>query len=160
MTPAASSLNSLADRRVRLAAATNALLNGLRGGSVTAELVGTAGGIDDTAELGGDLTSLGTWCTSLGLARPAIPAEITDPDTGEALVYADAAWSEGMQAGRSEKVALVLERDEETESRLGELGYRFFTSRESLGHYVEELLNIDLDGDGHIGGSDDGPPSG
>ncbi len=32
-----------------------------------------------------------------------------------------------------------------------ELGFRFFTSRQAFEHYVEELLNIDLDGEGLIG---------
>ena len=56
-----------------------------------------------------------------------------------------------MQQGLGEQVALLLERDEESEARLGELGYRFFTSIHALRHYVEELLNVDLDGDGIIG---------
>jgi hypothetical protein len=80
-----------------------------------------------------------------------VPAEISDADTGEALVYADAAWSDGMQAERTEKVALVLGRDEETEARLSELGYRFFTSEAALVQYVEQLLNVDLDEDGLVG---------
>lgn len=80
-----------------------------------------------------------------------MPAEIVDPSSGEALVYADAAWPDGLQVGRSEKVALVLSRDEETEARLGALGYRFFMSEQALRHYVEELLNVDLDGYGVVG---------
>ncbi len=152
-------LDFLADRRTKLAAATNELLARLRSGSGAVEVVGTSGGVDDTSEDGNDLASLGEWCESLGLARPVAPAEISDPETGEVLVYTDAAWNDGMQVGRSEKVALLLERDEETEARLGELGYRFFTSQEALRHYVEELLNIDLDGDGVIGGTDELVPA-
>jgi hypothetical protein len=145
-------LEFLAERRVRLAAATNAVLDGLRHGGTPAVL-GTSDGVEESDTEEG-LDALSDWCASHGLARPGIAAEISDPESGEALVYADAAWSDGMQVGRSEKVALVLGRDEETEARLGQLGYRFFTDERALRHYVEELLNLDLDGDGMVGAPD------
>ncbi len=144
-------LDFLAARRGLLAEAANALLEGLHEGELTkAEVVGVGGaGVSDEPD--DVLRALSNWCADLGLARPDISGEIVDEETGEPLVYPDAAWPEGMQRGLVEKIALLLERDEEAESRLGELGYRFFTSRQSLEHYVEELLNIDLDGDGVIG---------
>lgn len=37
------------------------------------------------------------------------------------------------------------------ETRLGELGYRFFTSRKRLVWYLEELLGRDIDGDSILG---------
>lgn len=144
-------LDFLADRRARLAAATNALLNSLRQTSDSIRVRGTSSGVAEDADVVGGLDALSDWCAELGLSRPEVPAEIADFDSDEVLVYADAAWSEGMQVGRSEKVALILERDEETEARLGELGYRFFTSTEALRHYVEELLNLDQDDDSFIG---------
>lgn len=142
----------LAERRRRLAAATNSFLDGLRSGQPTADVQGVGSGVEDTDD--DALGTLSEWCASLGLARPEYPAEIVDPDTGEPLVYADAAWIEGMQVERSEKVALLLDRDEEAEARLGELGFRFFTSERALRMYVEELLNADLDGDGIVGEHD------
>ena len=119
-------LDFLDARRRLLADATNSLLDGLRKGALSMDVVGTgsavvSGGHDD------ELQAISDWCASLGLARPDISGEIVDDETGEPLVYPDAAWSEGMQRGLGEKVALLLDRDEETESRLGELGYRFFT---------------------------------
>ena len=66
-------------------------------------------------------------------------------------MYPDAAWPDGLQVGRTEKVALVLDQDAETEARLSELGYRFFTSEMAFRHHVEDLLNQDLDGDGIVG---------
>lgn len=139
----------LAERRRRLATATNAFLNGLRSGQPTADVEGVGSGVEETDD--DALSTLSTWCASLGLARPEYPAEIVDPDTGEPLVYADAAWVDGMQIEKSERVALLLDRDEEAEARLGELGFRFFTSERALRMYVEELLNADLDGDGVVG---------
>lgn len=143
-------LDFLEARRALLADATNALLDGLNAGVVVADVVGSGSGAVGEEE-NHELSTLGAWCEGLGLARPNIPGEILDDETGEALAYPDAVWPEGMQQGLSEKVALLLEKDEETESRLGELGFRFFTSRGALSHYVEELLNLDLDGDGVIG---------
>ena len=152
----------LQDRRARLAAATNDLLAGLPTGSTTT-VVGSSGGVDETADReSDDLRRRIPWCDSLGLARPDVPAEIVDPDSGEPLVYADAAWLEGMHTGPTERVALVLEPDAETEARLGALGFRFFRSHRELHGYVEELLNTDLDGDGIIGDPDltEEPPAG
>lgn len=37
------------------------------------------------------------------------------------------------------------------ESRLGELGYRFFTNVERLTGHLETVLGIDIDGDGEVG---------
>lgn len=143
-------LDFLADRRIRLAAATNALLGSLRSGTVPDTVRGTSGGVSETSEEH-SLEALSDWCDGLGLARPEIAAEIADPDSGEALVYPDAAWPDGLQVGLTEKIALVLDQDPETEARLSELGYRFFTSQGAFRHHVEELLNLDLDGDGVVG---------
>ena len=140
----------LKERRRLLADAANSLLDGLREGALPSEVVASGRGAV-SSETDDEIRVIGDWCASLGLARPDTSGEIVDDETGEPLVYPDAAWPEGMQRGLGEKVALLLERDEETESRLGELGYRFFTSRKALDHYVEELLNLDLDGDGVIG---------
>ncbi len=143
-------LDFLEARRQLLAAAANALLDGLSGDAVGADVAGSGGSrVEDEPDA--ELTELSDWCAELGLARPDISGEIADDETGEALVYPDAVWPDGMQQGLGEQVALLLERDEESEARLGELGYRFFTSIHALRHYVEELLNVDLDGDGIIG---------
>ena len=37
------------------------------------------------------------------------------------------------------------------ETRLGELGFRFFTSHERLNWHLENVLGRDLDGDGIVG---------
>ena len=143
-------LDFLEARRQLLATAANSLLDALNGGSADAHVAGSGGApVDDGPN--NELVSLSDWFAELGLARPDISGEIVDEETGEALVYPDAAWPEGIQEGLGEQVALLLERDEESEARLGELGYRFFTSISALRHHVEVLLNVDLDGDGVIG---------
>lgn len=139
-----------------LADAANALLDGLREGQLLVDVISGGGAVAD--EPSDELQDLSDWCARLGLARPDISGEIVDDETGEPLVYPDAAWPEGMQRGLGEKVGLLLEPDEETESRLGELGYRFFTSRRALVHYVEVLLNVDLDGDDIVGSVDEDEP--
>lgn len=143
-------LDFLESRRQLLAAAANALLDSLSG-DIAGEHVAGSGGAPVEDDPDEELAALADWCVDLGLARPDISGEIVDHETGEALVYPDAAWPEGMQQGLGDQVALLLERDEDSEARLGELGYRFFTSVKALRHYVEELLNVDLDGDGIIG---------
>lgn len=148
-------LDFLEDRRKRLADAANQILDGLRAGTETADLVasGAVGGDEDEAD--DALERIATRCTELGIAAPDLQAEVTDEESGEPLVYPDALWEDGLQTGMSEKVALLLETDEESESRLGELGYRFFTTEEAFWHYVEELLEMDLDGDGVVGAPGD-----
>lgn len=145
-------LDFLTDRRQRLAAAANSILDGLLGGEAVAEIVRSPVVVEDDDD--DPLVELSDWCAELGLSRPEIAEPVVDQETGEPLVYPDAHWPEGMQQGMSEQVALLIESDNESEERLGELGYRFFTTTGSLRHYVEELLNIDLDGDGIVGAHD------
>ena len=144
-------MDFLADRRERLAAATNDMLSAFLGGTSTEQVKGHGGAVDQHDD---EVRELSDWCAELGLSRPDTSGEIADEETGEPLVYPDAVWSAGMQTGKSEKVALILEPDEESEARLGQLGYRFFTTVEGLRHYVEELLNLDLDGVGVVGSPD------
>lgn len=146
-------LDFLADRRARLATATNEMLAGFKQDQVVGDVVGSGGAVDGETDA---IAALGQWCAELGLARPDTSGEVVDEASGEPLVYPDAVWPEGMQTGKSEKVALILEPDEESEARLGQLGFRFFTTIAGLHLYVEELLNIDLDGDGTIGPVDSG----
>ncbi len=87
----------------------------------------------------------------LGIAAPESHYEISDAETGEALAIADIAWPLGIQPGLTEPVALLFDPDLQTEERLGELGYRFFTTTQKLVWHLEDLLGIDIDGDQIIG---------
>jgi hypothetical protein len=73
---------------------------------------------------------------------------------------ADLAWPDGIQPGLTEPVAFLLERDEEMESRLGELGYRFFLTKDRLIWYMEEIVGVDIDGDEIVGSVEVEPVSG
>jgi len=91
---------------------------------------------------------------ALGLQQPEVDFEVVDRETGEILALADVVWPLGVQEGLTEPVAFLAEADAEAESRLGELGYRFFTSLERLVWYLEELVGVDIDGDGELGEPD------
>ena len=143
----------LAARRELLATAANELLDSLAAGTrPTAESPERATRVevvDDTDDA--TLRTIAQSAVDLGLARPELQFEFVDETSGEALAMADAAWPNGLQEGLSEPVALLLEPDEEMETRLGELGFRFFTSHERLNWHLENVLGRDLDGDGIVG---------
>ncbi len=144
-------------RQQLLAESTNGLLQELRTGK-RSETVALP---DITTSQPKKVTVIGEENTTLinlrdsmleyGLAPPDLTGEIADPETGEVLVILDAHWPQGIQAGLSEKVALLLDHDSEMEARLGSLGYRFFTDIPDLWWYIEELVNVDIDGDGIVG---------
>jgi len=153
----------LAARRTLLAEAANELLNRLRSGEhvagspVTAPLsrpaplsgVPESPKVDDADEA--EIVGVVLLADELGIAMPETNCEISDGESGEALAVVDVAWPHGVQPGLTEPVALLLSPDAEIEERLGELGYRFFTSRQKLVWYLEELLGLDIDGDTVIG---------
>ncbi len=156
-------LDFLAARRTLLAEAANELLNRLRSGEhvagppVTAPLpspvplsgVPEPPKVDDMDEA--QIVGVVLLADELGIAMPETNCEISDSESGDALAVVDVAWPQGVQPGLTEPVALLLSPDAEIEERLGELGYRFFTSRQKLVWYLEELLGLDIDGDKVIG---------
>ena len=156
----------LAARRALLANAANGLLSALREGRhpapppqavpapetpAAAAHDGPAGPARDDHEDDSDVIAVCQLASTLAIAAPEPHCEISDADTGEALAIADIAWPQGIQPGRTEPVALLFNPDPETEERLGELGYRFFTTTQKLVWHLEELLGIDIDGDQIIG---------
>ena len=110
-----------------------------------------AGGMIEIDEDSAGLRDIVEMCHNLGFPAPELDHSIDDPETGETLAWADAAWTRGLQEGLTEPVAYLTEPDEEMETRLGELGFRFFTNVERLTWHLETVLGIDIDGDGEIG---------
>lgn len=97
------------------------------------------------------LTALRKGAVDCGLAEADVDHEIVDPESGEMLAFADLAWPDGLRVGLTEPVAFLAERDDELELRLGELGWRFYTDEVRLRQYFEEIVGVDLDGDGVVG---------
>lgn len=57
----------------------------------------------------------------------------------------DVAWPDGLQPGRSEPVAVLLNEGSQVEAASGRFGYRFFTSAEDFTEYVRgEVLGDDV----------------
>jgi hypothetical protein len=74
-----------------------------------------------------------------GYAKPDLDVEVADPETGESIVVAEAAWMSGLQEGLGDPVLLELELTEQSESRLVELGFRVFPSVAALRGFVDRL---------------------
>lgn len=160
----------LAARRSLLAQAANQMLAALRDGrqpsppaqAVTTTRTESVEAVTPSGPTVGDdeddeVDAVCHLAERLGIAAPEPHYEISDADTGEALAIADIAWPQGIQPGLTEPVALLFDPDMQTEERLGELGYRFFTTTQKLVWHLEELLGIDIDGDQIIGEAE--PPS-
>lgn len=148
-------LEFLAAREQLMATATNEFLAELRAGEqalpetqvdTEATAVVADYAIDDP-----DLERIVALAAELGLAEPDLLCEIIDDESGEMLAFADLAWPEGVQPELSEPVAFLVEGDREMEERLNELGFRFFTEVEKLVWYLEDLVGVDIDGDGEAG---------
>jgi len=76
------------------------------------------------------------WAVEAGYAKPDLDVEISDPETGETIIVAEAAWLNGLQEGIGDPVLLELDLTEDTEAHLVELGYKVFPSVESLSGFV------------------------
>ncbi len=130
-------LEFLAARRELLAEAANDFLAELRHGTRASKqplerIVVSDEELDDTRVEA--VKALVVDLAAQGYTPPETDAEITDPDTGELLAVAEAVWQDGLQAGLGDPV--VLELDTTDTSRLEALGYKVFTSVDSLREYV------------------------
>ena len=60
---------------------------------------------------------------------------------GEAIAVLDLAWSNGLQEGKSQPVALLIDEDKEVEEAANSAGYRYFTDIKAFKQYVQlEIL--------------------
>ncbi|KAA3640806.1 MAG: DUF262 domain-containing protein [Armatimonadetes bacterium] len=149
----------LASRRKLMADAINIFLRDLLEGESAGDLPAVDPVLHAASTTYGDLdpvlVRLVELASELGLAEPSTDFEVVDPDSGELQAMADLAWADGVQEGLTEPVAFLIEPDSEMEQRLNDLGYRFFTSAESLVWYLEQLIGVDIDEDGELGEPDD-----
>lgn len=137
----------LVARKELLADAANALfrdlLHGeeqwLTGGAVAANFPPVPGGIADEAEQN-RLEELAQWASAQGFSPGAIGFELSDVETGQPIVVLDLAWPEGLQAGLSEPVAVLLNEPEQTISLGNIAGFRCFADVGAFKTYAMTLL--------------------
>jgi hypothetical protein len=113
-------------------------------------LSGTAQPVSDVPLVVGGVTSeqeeeeleeLNSWIESRGLPRGVIGYDLADPDTGEQKAALDLAWPDGLQAGLSQPVALLLHEEPSTVALASEAGYRCFTAVAAFqAHVLTEVL--------------------
>jgi hypothetical protein len=134
----------LAARRELLAAAANRVLDGLlhapaeaAPAPVSADLAPTAAAADTGELVDPEITELLRWVAEREFAAPRIDLEIVDPETQVPIVEADLAWPNGVQEGLSDPVAFELDAGESVVTHLQSIGYRCFTTSESLRRYLE-----------------------
>ncbi len=64
---------------------------------------------------------------------------------GEAIAILDLAWTNGLQEGLSQSVALLLNEPPEVEQAVNQAGYRYFANVEQFKAYVQrEILTLEL----------------
>lgn len=143
----------LAARRELLAQAANDFLDSLYSGAVPEPLdtppileqplAVIPGGIT-TEEEDQALQACNIWVVEQGLPAGELMYELADKETGEAIAVLDLAWSNGLQEGLSQPVALLIDEDSEIEKIANQYGYRFFTDVETFKQYVSrEILVIE-----------------
>ncbi len=133
----------LAMRRELLAKAANNFLNSLLCGKIPEVEINT-----DLAHYEVVLAfeeqifySLNTWIKEQGL-QPGVMMEEITTDIGNAVF--DLAWLDGLQVGKSQPVALILDKDLQVEKVANHAGFRYFVSIDSFKKYVmQEILAVD-----------------
>ena len=137
----------LAERRKLLAQASNNFLSHLRDGAMpettaaesalAREIVSIPGQIADEAEEA--LLREGmNWMEQQGLPTGELGFELVEGERGNVLAILDLAWPDGIQVGRTDPAALLIDEGEETLSVASGKGYRCFTSLEQFQRYVEK----------------------
>ena len=139
----------LAERRKLLAQAANDFLYQLRNGVMPEtppvesvlerETVSIPGQIASEAEEALLLEAM-SWMEQQGLPTGELGFELVEDESGDVLAILDLAWPDGIQTGRSQPTALLIDEGEETLSIASGNGYRCFTSLEQLQRYVEKEI--------------------
>jgi hypothetical protein len=101
------------------------------------------GGITSEVEEA-ELESLNDWVEGQGLPRGQIGFDYADPATGAQKALFDLAWPEGLQAGLSAPVAVLLNESADILALASGAGFRCFTSSADFRTYVEtEILHLE-----------------
>ncbi|SVE37654.1 uncharacterized protein METZ01_LOCUS490508, partial [marine metagenome] len=142
----------LADRRERLAKATNQFLESLYEGHMPFEQEPMPDGFAPIAvttedEVDDENATVLKLVTDNGLAAPEVDGEVSDQETGDTIATADLLWRSGVQEGLTEPIALIRNLDSDTTTSLNDAGYRVFSTNTRFVWYLESQLGLDLDGD-------------
>jgi hypothetical protein len=91
-----------------------------------------------------ELESLNDWVENHGLPRGQIGFDYADPATGAQKAVFDLAWPEGLQAGLTPPVAVLLNENSEILALASGAGFRCFTSAADFRAYIEtEILHLE-----------------
>jgi hypothetical protein len=137
----------LTTRRELLAKAANDFLDSLLAGNVPQSEVATSildhqvviGNIESEEEER-ILRECNAWIVQNGLPEGELMYELTDAETGKPLAILDLAWTNGLQEGYSQPVALLLDESLEIEEVVNKSGYLFFTNADEFKEYVQKEI--------------------
>jgi len=141
-------------RRQLLADAANSFLDSLYSNAIPQpqpspdilqrELVVVPGGVSDEEEEQ-VLEACNEWVSQQGLPPGNLLYELVEAETGEAIAILDLAWTNGLQEGLSQPVALLLDEPAAVEQAVNQAGYRYFTNVDQFKDYVQhEILALEL----------------
>ena len=146
----------LAARRQLLAQAANEFLDNLLHGAirevapvqaVTDLIEGPLGGVvsEEEEQI---LLDTNIWVIDQGLPEGELSYELVNETTSLPIVVLDLAWPDGIQAGFSQPVALLIDEDAEVEALASQAGFGLYTDVDSLKRYInQEILAIDAAAD-------------
>ena len=109
---------------------------------IAAELASASGVTSEADEK--ELEALNQWVENQGLPAGQIGFDFADPATGAHKAIFDMAWPDGLQAGLSGPVAVLLNASAMTVAAASGAGYRCFTKASAFRDYVKtEILSLE-----------------
>lgn len=124
-------------RRRLLAKAANELLDSLYSGRMveTAIQAYATKQYNMSDSEGADIECMSAWMNEHGLNEGSHNHELID-ENGQVVAIIDLAWPQGVQAGLSEPIALLLNEPADVQAVVSKHGYRYYTSIEELKTYI------------------------
>ena len=102
--------------------------------AVSPEVIGGISSEEEEQEL----EALNGWIAEQGLPQGQLAYAFADEDTGEQKAVFDLAWPNGIQAGLSQPVAVLLNEGGDVIALASGAGYRCFTTPTDFRQYVED----------------------
>ena len=132
----------LARRRELLAEAANTLLNSLYEGHMkesSIESYSTKNYLSIPLSEEEEIEELTNWVEEKSLPEGIRNYPLLDTNENEVAII-DIAWPQGIQAGLSEPIAVLLNETQETQAAVSKYGYRYFTTTDDFKAYIEEQI--------------------